>query len=82
MPSTKLILQVVNGDRQTTRHRAGRRLSLEQDEQMTCQNCENQTGVATSRFRQAVICQRRRPDGSVHGGTKVWVCDYCDTQVS
>ncbi len=38
--------------------------------------------VNPSQSRQAIIAPRRRPDGRLIGGTKVWVCDYCGTQIA
>ena len=41
-------LTVITGDRKTRERRAGRRLALDQNEQITCWRCENDTGIATS----------------------------------
>jgi hypothetical protein len=46
---------------------------------VTCWKCENERGIATSRFHKARLAPRRRPDGKIIGGTDVWVCDYCGT---
>jgi len=71
---------VINGDRKSKQPRAGRRKSLAHSEQVTCWKCEN-NGIPTSRFRQATVALRRRPDGKFYGGTKMWVCDYCGTTI-
>ena len=75
-------LKVIQGDRPAGLRRAGRRQALDQCEQVTCWKCERDIGIATSRVRQAIIAPRRRPDGRLIGGTKVWVCDYCGTQIA
>src|SRR5262245_38067911 len=41
-------LTVITGDRKTRERRAGRRRALDQNEQITCWRCENDTGIATS----------------------------------
>jgi hypothetical protein len=74
-------LTVIEGDRKTATPRAGRRYGMGQSEQVTCWKCEALTGIATSRFRQVILAPRRRPDGKIVGGTKVLVCDYCDTVI-
>ena len=74
-------LRAINGGRKTNRPRGGRRLALDQCEQITCWYCENTNGVASSRFREVILCPRRRPTGSIVGGQQFFVCDYCDTQV-
>jgi hypothetical protein len=38
----------IPGDRKTRERRAGRRRALDQNEQITCWRCENDTGIATS----------------------------------
>jgi hypothetical protein len=75
-------LRLIEGSRRSREPRAGRRRSLDQSEQVTCWKCENERGIATSRFRKAVICPRRDPDGKIRGGTQVWVCDYCGTKIA
>src|SRR5262249_36755550 len=57
---------VINGDRKSKLPRAGRRKSLAHSEQVTCWKCEN-NGIPTSRFRQATVALRRRPDGKFYG---------------
>jgi hypothetical protein len=75
-------LRLIEGSRRSREPRAGRRRSLSQSEQVTCWKCENERGIATSRFRKAVLCPRRDPDGKIRGGTQVWVCDYCGTKIA
>ena len=75
-------LRLIEGSRRSREPRAGRRRSLSQSEQVRCWNCENERGIATSRFRKAVLCPRRDPDGKIRGGTQVWVCDYCGTKIA
>ena len=75
-------LHLIEGGRRSREPRAGRRRSLNQSEQVTCWKCENERGIATSRFRKAVLCPRRDPDGKIRGGTQVWVCDYCGTKIA
>ena len=46
-------LTVITGDRKTRERRAARRRALDQNEQITCWCCENDTGIATSMARSA-----------------------------
>ncbi len=75
-------LTSIDGGRTTPIPRAGRRLALDQCEQVSCPTCERVNGVATSQFRQVILAPRRRPSGKVYGGKKVLVCDLCGTQAT
>lgn len=79
MAETPNPLHIINGGRHA--ERPWRRRSLNEAEQITCPECEKRMGVATSRFRKVTLAPRRKPDGSVSGGTSVWVCDLCGWQV-
>ena len=54
-----------------------RRTGLDQDEQVTCWQCELDTGIATSMVTEVTLAPRRSPTGKKVGGTKAWVCAYC-----
>jgi hypothetical protein len=58
-------LTVITGDRKTREPRAGRRRTLEQNEQITCWRCENDIGIATSMAVRVVLAPRRTPLGPV-----------------
>jgi len=54
-------LTVITGDRKTRERRAGRRRALDQNEQITCWRCENDTGIATSMAVRVILAPRRTP---------------------
>ena len=54
-------LTVITGDRKTRERRAGRRRALDQNEQITCWRCENDTGIATSMAVRMILAPRRTP---------------------
>jgi hypothetical protein len=56
-------LTVITGDRKTRERRAGRRRALDQNEQITCWRCENDTGIATSMAVRVILAPRRTPRG-------------------
>jgi hypothetical protein len=56
-------LTVITGDRKTRERRAGRRRALDQNEQITCWRCENDTGIATSMAVRVILAPRRTPLG-------------------
>jgi hypothetical protein len=56
-------LTVITGDRKTRERRAGRRRALDQNEQITCWRCENDTGIATSMAVRVILAPRRTPVG-------------------
>ncbi len=68
---------IIEGGRTTDKKRAGKRLSLSDHEQIYCWRCEKFHGVASSAAIEITIAPRRKPDGSLTGGTKRWVCVYC-----
>jgi hypothetical protein len=71
-------LTSIEGERRTRKRRAGRRRVLIEGEKLTCRTC---VVAATSRFRQAVVAPRRQRNGRITGGSKVWVCDHCGTEI-
>ncbi|MFD1944724.1 hypothetical protein [Paradevosia shaoguanensis] len=70
-------LTSIEGDRPADTPRAGRRTALDQDEQVTCWQCELDTGIATSMVTEVTLAPRRSPAGKKVGGTKAWVCAHC-----
>ena len=70
-------LTVITGDRKTRERRAGRRRALDQNEQITCWRCENDTGIATSMAVRVMLAPRRTPLGRLVPGTEGWICAYC-----
>ena len=70
-------LTVITGDRKTRAPRAGRRRALDQNEQITCWRCENDTGIATSMAVRVMLAPRRTPRGRLVPGTEGWICAYC-----
>jgi hypothetical protein len=70
-------LTSIEGDRTAEKPRAGRRTALDQDEQVTCWQCELDTGIATSAVVEVTVAPRRSPAGKKVGGTKQWVCAHC-----
>lgn len=54
-----------------------RRKALDQPEQVTCHECETDTGVATSAVIELTAAPLRTADGRKVGGTKQWICPYC-----
>ena len=60
-------LTVITGDRKTRERRAERRRALDQNEQITCWRCENDTGIATSMAVRVILAPRRTP--SAQAGT-------------
>ena len=70
-------LSVITGDRKTRERRAGRRRALDQNEQITCWRCENDTGVATSMAVRVMLAPRRTPLGRLVAGTEGWICTHC-----
>lgn len=71
-------LAVVEGAVPADKPRKGyRRTGLDQDEQVTCWQCELDTGIATSMVTEVTLAPRRSPAGKKVGGTKAWVCAYC-----
>jgi hypothetical protein len=73
-------LTVITGDRKTRERRAGRRRALDQNEQITCWRCENDTGIATSMAVRVILAPRRTPRGRLVPGTESWICAYCLTR--
>ena len=59
-------LTVITGDRKTRERRAGRRRALDQNEQITCWRCENDTGIATSMAVCVILAPRLTP--------LCWIC--------
>ncbi len=74
------MFRVIEGGRKSSARRAGRRLSLTQDEQTTCWRCEKEIGVATSTVIEVTQAPRRSPKGKKRKGTKQWACAYCMTR--
>ena len=70
-------LTTIEGERTADKPRRGRRLALDQDEQVTCWACEKDIGVATSAVVEVTVAPRRTPAGKKAGGTKQWACAYC-----
>jgi hypothetical protein len=73
-------LSVITGDRKTRERRAGRRRALDQNEQITCWRCENDTGIATSMAVRVMLAPRRTPLGRLVRGTEGWICASCLTR--
>ena len=73
-------LTVITGHRNTRERRAGRRRAIDQDEQITCWLCENDTGIATSMAVRVMLAPRRTPLGRLVPGTEGWICAYCLTR--
>jgi hypothetical protein len=73
-------LTVITGDRKMRERRAGRRRTLDQNEQVTCWRCENDTGIATSMAVRVMLAPRRTPLGRLVPGTEGWICAYCLTR--
>ena len=73
-------LTVITGDRKTRERRAGRRRALDQNEQITCWRCENDTGIATSMAVRVMLAPRRTPLGRLVPRTEGWICAYCLTR--
>lgn len=57
-----------------------RRVKIDEPEQVTCHECEADTGVATSAVIQMFVAPMRTADGRKAGGTKEWICPYCLTR--
>jgi hypothetical protein len=70
-------LTTVQGERPADQPRRGRRLALDEDEQITCWQCEKDIGVASSAVVEVTVAPRRTPTGKKAGGTKQWACAYC-----
>lgn len=69
---------VVEGDvPDDAKSKAWRRTALDQAEQVTCWQCEKDTGIATSMVTEVTLAPRRSPAGKKVGGTKAFVCTYC-----
>src|SRR5436190_7122919 len=67
-------LTVITGDRKTRERRAGRRRALDQNEQITCWRCENDTGIATSMAVCVILAPRLMPLCRLVPGTEGWIC--------
>ena len=74
------LLTAITGGRKTRERRAGRRRALDQNEQITCWRCENDTGIATSMAVRVMLAPRRTPLGRLVPGTEAWICAYCLTR--
>lgn len=71
-------LAVIDGAVPADQPRKGyRRTGLDEAEQVTCWQCELDTGVATSMVTEVTLAPRRSPTGKKVGGTKAQVCTYC-----
>src|SRR6266480_2374647 len=57
-----------------------RRRALDQNEQITCWRCENDTGIATSMAVRVMLAPRRTPLGRLVPRTEGWICAYCLTR--
>jgi hypothetical protein len=73
-------LTVITGDRKRRERRAGRRRALDQNEQITCWRCENDTGIPTSMAVRVILAPRRTPRGRLVPRTESWICAYCLTR--
>lgn len=70
-------LKSVRGERPADLPRAGKRKSIEEDEQITCWQCLEDTGIETSAIVEITVAPRRTPNGKATGGTKAHVCAHC-----
>src|SRR5260370_18120586 len=67
-------LIIIAGDRKTRQRRAVRRRALDQNEQITCWRCENDTGIAPSMAVRVMLPPRRTPLGRLVPRTEGLIC--------
>jgi hypothetical protein len=70
-------VKLIPGGRLNQERRGGARQKLGDPEQIVCTTCENETGVATSLWVDAVSAPRRSFGGKIGSGTRAIVCAYC-----